>query len=52
MTEICNYFDINILKETLITQKSEVKNLFTEKKEAKFVAKISSPEIIHKTDCG
>lgn len=50
--KLMDAFDISFLKDVLAKDIKKVENIWNNKKEDKLVAKISSKDIAHKTDCG
>lgn len=51
-SKIMKAFDVPFLEDKLVNDISEIENIWNNKKEDKMVAKISSKDIPHKTDCG
>lgn len=51
-SKIMKAFEIPFLDDKLVNNISEVEDIWNNKKEDKMVAKISSKDIPHKTDCG
>jgi len=50
--EICKAFEVPFVKEMLVKNINDIKKVWMSRQEDKMVAKISSRNIAHKTDCG
>jgi len=51
VSKILKDFNISFLEEKLVTDISEIQNIWNKKTQNKLVAKVSSKNIAHKTDC-